>query len=155
MKKMSRKILLNTEFFPPSLPPPPPPPPPLPQPPRIDGDASGTVLVQTVVSEKETCIVGGQGEAMLLPARELGDYEREQQEQETQENTSPSPPPPTAALPPHPTPTLPPHPTPTLPPPPPPPPPKKQREPWPGQPVWYKHTWSEARTKFPSFNCSS
>ena len=76
-----------------SSPPPsssPPPPPPslptfLPRSPRIDGDASGTVLVQTVVSEKETCIVGGQGQAMLLPARELGDYEREQQEQEIQE----------------------------------------------------------------------
>ena len=49
---------------------------------RIDGDATGTVLVQTVMSEKETCIVGGQGRAKLLPASELGKYEKEEKERE-------------------------------------------------------------------------
>lgn len=47
---------------------------------RIDGDASGTVLVQTVVSEKETCVMGGEpGSTVLLPASQLSEYEKEQE----------------------------------------------------------------------------
>lgn len=46
---------------------------------RIDGDASGTILLQTVMSEKETAIVGREGKAVLLPASNLQQYEQEEE----------------------------------------------------------------------------
>ena len=49
---------------------------------RIDGDASGAVLLQTVMGEKETAIVGREGRTVLLPASNLQQYEQEQYEQE-------------------------------------------------------------------------
>ena len=111
---------------------------------RIDGDESGTVLIQTHMSEKETAIVGEEGHAALLPASELGQYESEEG-QEPQNASSagvpgssgiPPPPPPiegpegqapptSAEAPPT---------TEATPPPPPPPPPepvKEERKPWP------------------------
>ena len=49
---------------------------------RIDGDDSGTILLQTVMSEKETAIVGREGRAVLLPASNLHQYEQEEKEEE-------------------------------------------------------------------------
>ena len=49
---------------------------------RIDGDDSGTILLQTVMSEKETAIVGREGRAVLLPASNLQQYEQEEKEEE-------------------------------------------------------------------------
>ena len=46
---------------------------------RIDGDASGAVLVRTVMGEKETAIVGHTGRAELLSGAMLMDYLREMQ----------------------------------------------------------------------------
>lgn len=42
---------------------------------KIDHDATGTVLIQTVMGEKETCIMGNAGAAMLIPAGELDNYQ--------------------------------------------------------------------------------
>ena len=45
---------------------------------RIDGDSTGTVLVQTRMSEKETAVMGKQGSTLLLPASQISQYEREE-----------------------------------------------------------------------------
>jgi hypothetical protein len=95
---------------------------------RIDGDESGTVLIQTHMSEKETAIVGEDGHAALLPASELG--------QEPQNELSagapgssgvppPPPPPPIEGPEGQATPTS------EATPPPPPEPVKQERKPWP------------------------
>ena len=47
---------------------------------KIDGDSDGTVLIQTIMSEKETAIVGKGGHALLLPASQLGSFEQEEAE---------------------------------------------------------------------------
>lgn len=62
---------------------------------RIDGDESGTVLIKTHMSEKETAIVGEEGHAALLPASELGQYKSGEGGQEPQSESLgvPSPPP--------------------------------------------------------------
>ena len=97
---------------------------------RIDGDESGTVLIQTHMSEKETAIVGEEGHAALLPASELGQYKSEEDQGSQSESSSgaagsscvPPPPPeePEGEAPP-----------PPPPPPPPPEPEKQERKPWP------------------------
>ena len=101
---------------------------------RIDGDESGTVLIQTHMSEKETAIVGEDGHAALLPASELEEYKNGEGESSAGAPESPGVPPPppiegqappasgeasptTEATPP--------------PPPPPPEPVKQERKPWP------------------------
>ena len=91
---------------------------------RIDGDESGTVLVQTHMSEKETVIVGEEGHAALLPASELESEGQSESSAQTPASGVPPPPPPDGQA------------TPTsaeAPPPPPPPPEpiKEERKPWP------------------------
>ena len=100
---------------------------------RIDGDESGTVLIQTHMSEKETAIVGEEGHAALLPASELESKGQEPQNESSAgapgsgappppiEGPEGQPPPAPAEAPPIPETT----------PPPPPEPVKQERKPWP------------------------
>ena len=113
---------------------------------RIDGDESGTVLIQTHMSEKETAIVGEEGHASLIPASELGQNEKEDEQQQNETPTEgqstdtaapvEAPPSPSGTPPPPPPPPpidapAPPPPT-EAPPQPPPEPVKPERQPWPG-----------------------
>ena len=107
---------------------------------RIDGDGKTNFLVQTTMSEKETAILGEQGNAELLPASQLENYEmigKTAAMEPPVDATSP-PPPPVDAPPPPPPPPLPEAAGPDQPPPPPSPPENKpeevvMREPWAGE----------------------
>lgn len=41
---------------------------------RIDADASGTLLIQTVMGEKETAILGSPGRAELVSGSQIFDH---------------------------------------------------------------------------------
>lgn len=108
----------------------------------IDGDESGTVLIQTRMREKETAIVGENGQASLLPASQVKIEGQEPQNESSAEAPGSSIPPPPLPppiegsedqAPPVPA-EAPPTTEATLSPPPPPPPPepvKQERKPWP------------------------
>ena len=100
---------------------------------RIDGDESGTVLIQTHMSEKETAIVGEDGHAALLPASELEEYKSGEGESSAGAPESPGvpPPPPIEGQAPPVSGEAPPTTEATPPPPPPPEPVKQERKPWP------------------------
>ena len=116
---------------------------------RIDGDESGTVLVQTHMSEKETAIVGEEGHAALLPASELHEENKEQVEAKGESPAPPPPPPPPPPI------EAPAEATPPPPPPPPPPPEpvKPERQPWPGIYIShirnFQHTAVNVHSPFP------
>ena len=46
---------------------------------RIDADASGTVLICTVMSEKETAILGSPGKAELVSGSQIFNYLKEEE----------------------------------------------------------------------------